>query len=246
MVYMTNQCYVSLVLYSLSARGPPALILQPMSRGRVIAWRVPSALKGFSFTRNRNSRADWLGGLIDCTKALSTFAGFAPFPYIKTTICAIVEVLQAIEVYYNYGLHVLCLLIMMGTTIQRVGKNNDDLKDLAQAVVDITVIIRDEVLAHGEGSGTRFKSMCEDFSRCAFTNASPTRHMLTWYCAGRYLCSMTIELNEIERGNHKRIKQYLESHSIRETINRYQKNVHEMRANFTVKPMFLIFKLGTL
>jgi hypothetical protein len=144
-----------------------------MSRRRIITWRVPSALKGFNFTRN--SRADWLGGLIDSTKVLSTLSGFVPFPYITAATRAILEVLQAIEVNYNSGLHVLYLPM---STIQRVGKNNDDLKDLAQAVVDITVIIRDEVLAHGEGSGARFKSMCEDFSRCVSTNASLTRIIL--------------------------------------------------------------------
>jgi hypothetical protein len=57
---------------------------------------------------------------------------------------------------------------------------------------------------------------------------------------------MTVELNEIERGNHKRIKQYLDSNRIREAINRYQKNVHDIRANFTVKPLLSHFQLGTL
>jgi hypothetical protein len=48
---------------------------------------------------------------------------------------------------------------------QRMGKNADDLRDLAEAIVEIIVIVHETVSIHGEGSASAFEKLCKDLNQ---------------------------------------------------------------------------------
>ena len=45
---------------------------------------------------------------------------------------------------------------------QRMGRNSDDLRDLAEAIVEIIVIVHETVSAHGDDSTSAFEMLCQD------------------------------------------------------------------------------------
>ena len=47
-----------------------------------------------------------------------------------------------------------------------MGKNVDDLRDLAECIVEVIVIVHKTVNTHGEVSASAFEDFCEDFDRC--------------------------------------------------------------------------------
>ena len=58
----------------------------------------------------------------------------------------------------NVGKLVFCWL-MNG---QRMGRNADDLRDMAEAIVEIIVIVHGTANAHGEDSASAFETLCKD------------------------------------------------------------------------------------
>lgn len=52
---------------------------------------------------------------------------------------------------------------LLKITIQRVKKNRDDLRDLAECIVDIITIIHDELITR-QDCASRFSEMCIDFN----------------------------------------------------------------------------------
>jgi hypothetical protein len=52
--------------------------------------------------------------------------------------------------------------------MQQVEKNRDDFKELAETIVAVIVLVRDEIVARPDGSKSpsRFDELCKDFNEC--------------------------------------------------------------------------------
>ncbi|KAJ7765954.1 hypothetical protein DFH07DRAFT_938853 [Mycena maculata] len=96
-----------------------------------------------------DSSSDWLGTCLLTAKAIAAGGEMLPFPYIKGAFEIVVIVLE---------------------TVEKVKKNQDDLKELCKDVLNITTIVRDEILdkvaAHGDTAAVKFKGTCEELERC--------------------------------------------------------------------------------
>jgi hypothetical protein len=46
-----------------------------------------------------------------------------------------------------------------------MGKNVDDLRDLAESIVEIIVIVHETINTHGESSVSAFEDLCKDFDQ---------------------------------------------------------------------------------
>ncbi|KAJ7446967.1 hypothetical protein FB451DRAFT_1536679 [Mycena latifolia] len=136
---------------------------------------------------------DWLSPLIVVSKGLVSVANCVPFPYVNAALSA--------------GLVLLEL-------IQTVGKSSEDLKYLAQSVVSIMQLLREEMASHSAVQDTRFRELCTEFSM----------HMSQ--------LSRDIESLSKERSSSK-LKKYLGSPRMRDEITDFTRRVDDLRANTT-------------
>lgn len=49
--------------------------------------------------------------------------------------------------------------------LQKVKKNQDDLRDLCDNALTIMKIVQDQISVHGDTAATRFKGLCEDLEK---------------------------------------------------------------------------------
>ncbi|KAJ7110592.1 hypothetical protein C8R44DRAFT_800297 [Mycena epipterygia] len=139
---------------------------------------------------------DWLANMTLAVKAMAAGAEFIPFPYIRATFGAVVLLLE---------------------TVEKVKKNQDDLKELCGSIVEIVTILRSEVAAHGDKGVTRFMGLCEDL--IVFL-----RHLQ----------------DELEKFVTRRTsighrwKELITATSMEDKITRYRNRLNELRSNFTL------------
>jgi hypothetical protein len=136
---------------------------------------------------------DWTDRLLRLARAssgLGDLALFAPLHMVSGNIIAILEI------------------------IQRVSRNKDDLKILAESIVAIIVIVRDRVLAHGESVLPRCSTLCNDLNQ--------------------YLDTIVVDIRQYERNHGTGFSQYVRSTHIRDVIDMHTRRVQELRANFMI------------
>ncbi|KAK0482432.1 hypothetical protein IW261DRAFT_1467799 [Armillaria novae-zelandiae] len=136
------------------------------------------------------TRPSNLGTWIDIAKVGVAAGELAPFPYIKGLCGCAVLVLEAIE---------------------KAGKNNEDLLDLADNVQKTIEMVKRTVTEHGESSALRFRDVCVDLER--------------------YLTDLHIQLNGTRR-NSRGLKRFLKARDISDTIKGYQERVSAIKEDF--------------
>ncbi|KAK0232071.1 hypothetical protein EDD85DRAFT_99561 [Armillaria nabsnona] len=143
----------------------------------------------YPFTMPRPSN---LGTWIDIAKLGVAAGELAPFPYIKGLCGCAVVVLEAIE---------------------KAGKNNEDLLDLADSIGKTIEMVQNTVKEHGESSALHFCNVCEEL--------------------GRYLTDLTFQLNSTRRKS-RGIKHLLKAKSVSDAIKGYQERVHTIKEDFLI------------
>ncbi|KAJ6514123.1 hypothetical protein DFH09DRAFT_1196772 [Mycena vulgaris] len=137
---------------------------------------------------------EWLWGMIFTVKTIAASTEFIPLPYIKVALGSVVVFLE---------------------TVDKIKKNREDLKALCASMVEITVILRDEIAAHGETGTRRFMGLCEKF--VAFI---------------RILQDGLEKLNRDRRGLRGRLKEVIGVTGVADQISRYRARLDELRSNF--------------
>ncbi|PBL04516.1 hypothetical protein ARMGADRAFT_1070970 [Armillaria gallica] len=135
---------------------------------------------------------DWnIGSWIQFTKLTVAAGEMAPFPYIKGVAECIATVLEVIEL---------------------AGKNNEDLRDLAESIGMTIQIIRETVEAHGDTIATHFHDVLF-----------------------RYLESLIAELNTTRcKLKSKSITRFLTTKKVSGVIDRYKQRVNNIKADYLV------------
>ncbi|KAJ7110589.1 hypothetical protein C8R44DRAFT_800292 [Mycena epipterygia] len=143
-----------------------------------------------------SSSKDWLANMILAMKAMAAGAEFIPFPYVRATFGTVVLLLE---------------------TVEKVKKNQDDLKELCGSIVEIVTILRTEVAAHGDSGATRFMGLCEDL--IAFL---------------RHLQDELQRFLTRRKSIGHRWKELITATSMQDQITRYRNRINELRSNFTL------------
>ncbi|KAJ7648669.1 hypothetical protein DFH06DRAFT_1209303 [Mycena polygramma] len=141
----------------------------------------------------RSPASGWIPRLIVVARALVSVGDCVPFPYVNTALSA--------------GLALLEL-------IQTVGKSDDDLKYLAESVVSIMRLLREEVDSH-PNENISFRQVCEEFAG----------HLTQ--------LSKDIELMA-KNWSSSKWRKYLNSRNIRDEIEQFTRRVNDLRANATL------------
>ncbi|KAJ7495541.1 hypothetical protein FB451DRAFT_1214305 [Mycena latifolia] len=143
---------------------------------------------------------DWLSPLIVVSKGLVAAGNYVPFPYVNAALSA--------------GLALLEL-------IQMVGKSSDDLRYLAQSVVTIMQLLREEMDHHSTAQDTRFHQLCIEFAT--------------------HLAQLSKDIEALSRDrSSSKFKKYINSQTIRDQITEFTQRVQDTRANTT-----LVAAIGT-
>ncbi|PBK63390.1 hypothetical protein ARMSODRAFT_542078 [Armillaria solidipes] len=116
----------------------------------------------------------------------------APFPYIKGLCGCAVVVLEAIE---------------------KAGKNNEDLLNLADSIQKTIEMVQSTVKEHGESSALRFRDVCAELEV--------------------YLTDLTFELNSTRRKSHG-IKRFLKAKNVSDAITGYRERVRTIKEDFLI------------
>ncbi|KAJ7820087.1 hypothetical protein B0H14DRAFT_3472579 [Mycena olivaceomarginata] len=137
---------------------------------------------------------DWLASMIFAVKKMASGTQFVAFPYMQTALGAVVILLE---------------------TVERVIKNRDDLRDLCANIIEIVLVVRGEILAHGNTLGLRFVGLCEEFVGVVKT----LQHGLE-------------RLQRSRQGLRGRLKEMVGATHIADEIGRYRTRVNDLRSNF--------------
>ncbi|KAK0444181.1 hypothetical protein EV421DRAFT_1945496 [Armillaria borealis] len=132
------------------------------------------------------------GAWIQFAKLTVAAGEMTPFPYIKGVTGCIAMIVEIVEL---------------------VGKNNEDLQDLAESIGMTIRIIRETVEAHGDTSVTRFHDVCVELQK--------------------YLESLIAELN-ITRCKLKSKKRFLTTKKVSGVIDGYKQRVNDIKADYLV------------
>ncbi|KAJ7167055.1 hypothetical protein C8R46DRAFT_1219436 [Mycena filopes] len=138
--------------------------------------------------------ADWLSPLIVISKGLVTVANAAPFPYVGAAFGAGVALLEL---------------------IQTVGKTSEDLKYLAESVVTIMKLLREEIDSHHSSENPTFHQVCVEFEA--------------------HLTRLSRDLEGMSKNwSSSKFRKYLNSQNVRDRIAQLTRQVDDLRANATL------------
>ncbi|PBK63347.1 hypothetical protein ARMSODRAFT_540743 [Armillaria solidipes] len=129
---------------------------------------------------------------IDIAKLGVAAGELAPFPYIKGLCGCAVLVLEAIE---------------------KAGKNNEDLLDLADSIGKTIEMIQNTVTEQGESSDVRFRDICGELEV--------------------YLTDLHVQLNSTRRKS-RGISRFLKTKNVSDTINGYRERVRAIKQDFLI------------
>ncbi|KAJ7120122.1 hypothetical protein C8R44DRAFT_877585 [Mycena epipterygia] len=87
------------------------------------------------------SNPAWLETLLFNAKLITAGADALPFPYVKGIFGTVVFLLEA---------------------VQKVKKNQESMRELCGDTVDIIVVLRDQISAHGDTAALKFKTQCQE------------------------------------------------------------------------------------
>jgi hypothetical protein len=194
------------------------------SRLRPLRLNVPSESRPHS-----PSGSNWLDPLITCLKGITSLSALSPFPFVGRSAENVVLLLERLQV-------IRLLFISEARTIdvssQKMEKNRDDLRQLAQRLVDIVVIIRDDIIARGETAAPRYKAICLEFISCVSSCYAKSMPILIYRCS--YLDGISRELNTAKRKNKYWFKPYVKVNDISDTIKTFEIRVDDLRRNLAV------------
>ncbi|KAJ7763566.1 hypothetical protein DFH07DRAFT_812447 [Mycena maculata] len=143
-------------------------------------------------TRNESSSVgDWISNLKLLAAALKATSTCVPVPCLQLVFEALSMVLDLVET---------------------VGKNETDLKYLAESAINITTLLTDELKGRPASPDVRLTVLCADFVR--------------------YLEKVGTELEK--RRSKLWFKKYLKAKSIRDTVDDFTRRVVDLRADLTL------------
>ncbi|KAF7355919.1 hypothetical protein MVEN_00920900 [Mycena venus] len=142
----------------------------------------------------RSSTNEWVSPLITVARGLISVGNCVPFPYVNTALSAGLALLELIET---------------------VNQSGDDLKYLAESVVTIMKLLREEMDSHPTTENTNFHQVCEEFTR--------------------HLTQLAKDLESMS-GNwsSSKFRKYLNSRNVRGEIALFTRRVNDLRANTTL------------
>ncbi|KAJ7724386.1 hypothetical protein B0H16DRAFT_324412 [Mycena metata] len=153
---------------------------------------MPFARIFHSLAPNRD--ADWLSPLIVVSKGLVSVANCVPFPYVSSALGSGVALLEL---------------------IQAVGKSSEDLKYLAESVVTIMKLLRDEMDSHPNTERANFRQFCLEFEA--------------------QLSQLSKDLESMSKNwSSSKFRKYLNSQNVRDRIAQLTRQVDDLRANTTL------------
>ncbi|KAF8124494.1 hypothetical protein K438DRAFT_1042954 [Mycena galopus ATCC 62051] len=157
----------------------------------------------------RSSTNEWVSPLITVARGLVSVGNCVPFPYVNTALSAGLALLELIEVGKRQGTRFSHL------SSQTVKQSGDDLKYLAESVVTIMKLLREEVDSHPITENTKFHRVCEEFTG--------------------HLTQLSKDLESMS-GNwsSSKFRKYLNSRNVREEIALFTRRVNDLRANTTL------------
>ncbi|KAJ7167015.1 hypothetical protein C8R46DRAFT_1095768 [Mycena filopes] len=136
----------------------------------------------------------WVSPLIVVSKGLVTMGNCVPFPYVGAALSSGLALLELIEL---------------------VGKSSEDLVYLAESVVTIMKLLRDEMDSHATTEHPKFRELCVEFKR--------------------NLTQISKDLESMSKNwSSSKFKKYLNSHHIRDRIALFTRQVDDLRANATL------------
>ncbi|KAJ7107502.1 hypothetical protein C8R44DRAFT_858004 [Mycena epipterygia] len=139
---------------------------------------------------------DWLANMIFAVKTMAAGADFLPLPYIRAAFSTVALFLE---------------------TVDKITKNRDNLKDLCASMVEILVIVREQISAHGDAAAVRFMGLCESF--VVFL---------------QFLQDELEMLRNSRKGIRGRLKEIIRVTSMADQLERYRLRLNEMRSNFVL------------
>ncbi|KAJ7278332.1 hypothetical protein C8J57DRAFT_162957 [Mycena rebaudengoi] len=105
--------------------------------------------------------------------------------------------------------------VMILDLVERVGKNDTDLKYLAESVINITSLLNDELRSRPNGADNRLEKLCKDYIR--------------------YLDNVAEELHKVLAPKPKFwFKKYLKERSIRNNLDEFTRKLTDLRADLTL------------
>ncbi|KAJ7167025.1 hypothetical protein C8R46DRAFT_1351219 [Mycena filopes] len=140
------------------------------------------------------SSKDWISPLIVVSKGLVAIGNCVLFPYVGAALGAGLALLELIEM---------------------VGKSNEDLVYLAESVLAIMKLLRDEMDSHPTTEDPKFRELCVEFER--------------------HLAQISKDLESMSKNwSSSKFKKYLNTHNIRDRIALFTRQVDDLRANATL------------
>ncbi|KAJ6494423.1 hypothetical protein C8R45DRAFT_988133 [Mycena sanguinolenta] len=137
---------------------------------------------------------EWVSPLITVARGLVSVGNCVPFPYVNTALSAGLALLELIE------------------TVKQSG---DDLKYLAESVVTIMKLLREEMDSHPIAEDTKFHEVCEEFTGHLTRLAKDLESMSSNWSSSKF-------------------RKYLNSRKVREEIALFTRRVNDLRANTTL------------
>ncbi|KAJ7107547.1 hypothetical protein C8R44DRAFT_858016 [Mycena epipterygia] len=136
---------------------------------------------------------DWLANMIFAVKTMAAGAEFLPLPYIRPAFGTVVLFLETVD----------------------ITKHRDNLKDLCASMVEILIILREEISAHGDATAVRFMGLCQNF--VVFLE---------------FLQDELETFRKSRQGIRGRFKEIIRATSVADQLERYRTRLSEMRSNF--------------
>ncbi|KAJ7131499.1 hypothetical protein C8R43DRAFT_659388 [Mycena crocata] len=143
---------------------------------------------------NKLDSADWISNLKLLVVTLKSSAACTPVPCLQSIFEAVSAVLDLVE---------------------RVGKNDTDLKYLSESVIKITELLADELNSHSDSLDVRLVELCNDF--------------------GRYLNLVGSAVDKtLLRKSKFWLRKYLKAKSIRDSLDDFTRRLSDLRADLTL------------
>ncbi|KAJ7451870.1 hypothetical protein FB451DRAFT_1524420, partial [Mycena latifolia] len=104
------------------------------------------------------SKSDWLATSLMMPRHSLQPPGAIPFPYRQRCLGTAVAILETVEVW-----HFICGASSLANRCsQKVKKNQDDLKELCENIMEIIRFVQVQLTTHDDTAALKFKGLCED------------------------------------------------------------------------------------
>ncbi|KAJ7484115.1 hypothetical protein FB451DRAFT_1231562 [Mycena latifolia] len=147
------------------------------------------------------SNSDWLATSLVTAKAVMAGAECLPFPYVKGVFGMVMAILE---------------------TIEKVKKNQEDLKELCGIIMEIIKTIQDQLSSHGDTAVVKFKGLCENLEGVL-----------------QDILKAVKQLQKEPRGFSGWFKEIVKLNSTTDEISGHQMKIQELRLNFLVHMIHL-------